>query len=84
MLLKTFEEHGDFFGETALIDILPRSASLYSSGETRILAFPKQVLTILFSRVPRVQITLVLNIARNLLLRLRGADTRILELSREG
>ena len=81
-MLKTLEERGDFFGEMALIDILPRSGSVYSSGETRILAFPKQVLTTLFSRVPWVQVTRVLNIARNLSLRLREADTRILEFSR--
>ena len=81
-MLKTLEERGDFFGEMALIDILSRSASVYSSGETRILAFPKQVSIALFSRVPRVQMTLVLNIARNLSLRLREADTRISEFSR--
>ena len=83
-MLKTLEERGDFFGEMALIDILPRSGSVYSSGETRILAFPKQVLTTLFSWVPWVQMTLLLNIARNLSLRLREADKRILALSRRG
>lgn len=82
VLLNTLEERGDFFGEMALIDILPRSANVYASGETRILAFPKQVLTTLFVRVPRAQMTLVLNIARNLSLRLREADVRIVELSR--
>ena len=67
-----------------LIDILPRSANVYASGETCILAFPKQVLTTLFVRVPRAQMTLVLNIARNLSLRLREANARIVELSRAG
>ena len=84
VMLNTLAERGDFFGEMALIDILPRSANVYASGEAKILAFPKQVLTTLFSRVPRVQMTLVLNIARNLSLRLREADTRIAELSRGG
>lgn len=84
VLLNTLDELGDFFGEMSLIDILPRSANVYASGETRILAFPKQVLTTLFSRVPRAQMTLVLNIARNLSLRLREADARIAELSRGG
>ena len=84
VLIKTLDECGDFFGEMALIDILSCSASVYFSGETRILAFTKQVLTTLFSRVPRVQMTLVLNIARNLSLRLREAGTRIEELSRGG
>lgn len=81
VILSTPEERGDFFGEMSLIDILPRSASVYGGGEAKILAFPKQVLTTLFARVPRVQMTLVLNIARNLSLRLREADTRIAELS---
>ena len=83
-MLETLEERGDFLSKMALIDILPRSLSVYSSGETRILAFSKQVLTTLFFRVPRVQMTLVLNIARNLSLRLREADKRILALSRRG
>jgi CRP-like cAMP-binding protein len=77
------DERGDFFGEMALIDILPRSATVYASGETRILAFPKQVLTTLFSRVPRVQMPLVLNIARNLSLRLRQAGTLIVSFRAE-
>ena len=84
VILNTLEERGDFFGEMSLIDILPRSANVYGGGEAKILAFPKQVLTTLFARVPRVQMTLVLNIARNLSLRLREADARIAELSRGG
>ena len=66
VILNSLEERGDFFGEMSLIDILPRSANVYAGGEAKILAFPKQVLTTLFARVPRVQMTLVLNLARNL------------------
>ena len=84
VILNTLEERGDFFGEMSLIDILPRSANVYAGGEAKILAFPEQVLTTLFARVLRVQMTLVLNIARNLSLRLREADARIAELSRGG
>jgi len=84
VILNTLEERGDFFGEMSLIDILPRSANVYAGGEAKILAFPKQVLTTLFARVPRVQMTLVLNIARNLSLRLHEAAARIAELSRGG
>ncbi len=83
VMLSTLDESGDFFGEMSLIDILPRSANVYASGQARILAFPKKVLTTVFTKVPRVQMTLVLNIARNLSLRLREADSRIAELSRE-
>lgn len=82
VLLSTLDESGDFFGEMSLIDILPRSANVFASGQSRILAFPKKVLTTVFAKVPRVQMTLVLNIARNLSLRLREADVRIAELSR--
>ncbi len=81
--LSTLEESGDFFGEMSLIDILPRSANVLASAPTRILAFPKKVLMTLFTKVPRVQMTFVLNIARNLSLRLRDADSRIVELSRQ-
>jgi len=84
VILNTLEERGDFFGEMSLIDILPRSANVYAGGEAKSLAFPEQVLTTLFARVLRVQMTLVLNIARNLSLRLREADARIAELSRGG
>ena len=82
VLINSLHERGDFFGEMALIDILPRSANAIATCETRILAFPKKVLTTLFSHVPRVQTTSVLNIARNLSLRLRDADARIVELAR--
>jgi CRP-like cAMP-binding protein len=82
VLINSLHERGDFFGEMALIDILPRSANVIAACETRILAFHKKVLTTLFSRVPRVQMTLVLEIARNLSLRLREADARIVELAR--
>ena len=66
----------------ALIDILPRSANVIATCETRILTFPKKVLTTFFSHVPQVQMTSVLNIERNLSLRLRDADDRIVELAR--
>ncbi len=81
-MINYLHDRGDFFGEMALIDILPRSANVIATFETRILAFLKKVLTTLFSRVPRVQMTLALNIARNLLQRLREADAHIVELAR--
>ena len=82
--LCVLEDSGEFFGEMLLIDILPRSASVVANSQTRILAFPKRVLTTLFTKVPRVQMTLVLNIARNLSLRLRDADELIAKLALEG
>ena len=82
VLLAILDRPGDFFGEMSLIDILPRSANIRADRETAILAFPKRELTGFFSRSPRVQMTMILNIARNLSIRLREADERILQLSR--
>ena len=80
--LARLDEPGAFFGEMSLIDILPRSADIRAAGEARILALPKQQLTSFFTQSPRVQMTMILNISRNLSLRLRQADERILALSR--
>ena len=65
VMLNMLDQCGDFFGEMSLIDILPHSANVYARDNVRVLAIPKQVLTTLFIRVPRIQMTLVLNIARN-------------------
>jgi len=66
----------------SLIDILPRSANIRAEQNSRILAFPKRELTTFFTRSPRVQMTMILNIARSLSLRLREADEHILRLTR--
>lgn len=79
--LACLDEAGAFFGEMSLIDILPRSADIRARGEARILAFPKKELSAFFTRSPRVQMTLILNISRNLSLRLREADERIVALT---
>jgi CRP-like cAMP-binding protein len=82
VLIATMAESGDFFGEMSLIDILPRSADVRAQGPVRLLAFPKRKLAEIFARLPRLQVNLILNIARSLSLRLREADDRIVELSR--
>ena len=79
--LTTLGDPGDFFGEMSLIDNMPRSADIRASGPAEALAFPKRQLTSFFTQSPRVQMTMILNIARNLSLRLRQADSRIVELS---
>lgn len=81
-MLASFAEPGDFFGEMSLIDIMPRSADIRAPESVVVLAFPKKELTAFFTQSPRVQMTMVLNISRNLSLRLREADARIVELSR--
>lgn len=79
--LATLDEEGDFFGEMSLIDILPRSANIRATVDSRILAFPKKQLSAFFTQSPRVQMTMILNISRNLSLRLRAADAKIVALS---
>lgn len=83
VLIATMGETGDFFGEMSLIDILPRSADVRAASAVRLLAFPKRKLAEIFARLPRLQVNLILNIARSLSLRLREADDRIVELSRQ-
>lgn len=82
VVLAVLRERGDFFGEMSLIDILPRSADIRAVGSVRLLAFPKKQLAGFFAHFPRVQMTLILNIARHLSLRLRHADERIVSLAR--
>lgn len=81
--LATLTEAGDFFGEMSLIDILPRSADIRACEDTEVAAFSKGELAAFFARSPRVQMTLILNIARHLSLRLRDADARIVALSQQ-
>ena len=83
VVLATLTEKGTFFGEMSLIDIMPRSADIRATTSTQVLALPKKELTAFFTQSPRVQMTMILNISRNLSLRLRDADARIVELARE-
>lgn len=79
--LATFSLVGDFFGEMSLIDIMPRSAHVRACAPTSIWAFPKKDLTGYFTQSPRAQMTIILNIARNLSLRLRESGAHIVELT---
>ena len=81
VVLATLTDAGSFFGEMSLVDILPRSADIRAKTQAEVLAFPKRDLTSFFVQLPRVQMTMILNIARNLSLRLRDADAHIMQLS---
>jgi CRP-like cAMP-binding protein len=81
--IASMGERGDFFGEMSLVDILPRSADVRALSPVRLLAFPKRKLAAAFTRWPRLQVTLILNLARGLSLRLREADNKIVELNRQ-
>ena len=65
----------------SLIDILPRSADIRRRHRDAGIAFPKKQLSGFFTQSPRVQMTMILNISRNLSLRLRAADAKIVALS---
>ncbi|MEC7842978.1 MAG: cyclic nucleotide-binding domain-containing protein [Candidatus Latescibacterota bacterium] len=81
VVLATLTEAGSFFGEMSLVDTMPRSADIRAKTHAEIVAFSKRDLTSFFVQLPRVQMTMILNIARNLSLRLRDADAHIMQLS---
>ena len=81
VVLATLTKSGSFFGEMSLVDTLPRSADIRAKTHAEIVAFSKRDLTSFFVQLPRVQVTMILNIARNLSLRLRDADAHIMQLS---
>jgi CRP/FNR family cyclic AMP-dependent transcriptional regulator len=61
---------GDFFGELAVIDQMPRSASVVAREHTRCLALASWDLLALLGREPRIS----LNLLRTLASRLRAAQ----------
>ena len=81
VVLATLTKSGSFFGEMSLVDTLPRSADIRAKTHAEIVAFSKRDLTSFFVQLPRVQVTMILNIARTLSLRLRDADAHIMQLS---
>ena len=64
---------GDFFGELAVIDQEPRSASAYADGPTTCLALASWDLLAMLEREP----SLALNMLRELAGRLRRADQQL-------
>jgi len=57
-------ESGDFFGELALLEETPRTASAMSIGYSRMLGFFRPDLDVLINRNPRLANLLIMNIAR--------------------
>ncbi len=76
VLLTTVGERGAFFGEVALVDPGPRSATLRARGPTRLLQFSVNTLGAFFAEHPDAQLLVLRNIARTLARRLRQANVR--------
>jgi CRP/FNR family transcriptional regulator, cyclic AMP receptor protein len=67
-------ERGDFFGEMALLESLPRFASAYAEGETRLVVIEPGGLLTRIRRDP----TLAIEMLSRLSARLRQANSRLL------
>ena len=78
-VLNTLREPSTFFGEISLIDAKPHSASIRSQGVSEVLVFHKKDLVSFFLHHPDAQMSMVLNMARELSSRLREADERLVQ-----
>ena len=70
---------GDFFGELALLDEEPRSASAICNKPTRLLGFFRTDLLTLIKRYPPLGNKILLNLSRVLGERLRNANENIIK-----
>lgn len=71
---------GDFFGEMALLDGNPRSASAVSHGVARILRVGRDEFSALMSENPYLGLKVVIRLARNLTERLRRTNDQVVEM----
>ena len=70
-------EPGDFFGELALIDDHPRSATAVAIMPTRLVGFFRSDLISIINRSPRMGVKIQQNIMQILVRRLRITDQRL-------
>lgn len=69
-------EHGDFFGEIALLDESPRTATAVSVGDSKILGFYRTDLYELVERRPKLAVKIIVNLARVVSERLRHSNSQ--------
>ena len=64
---------GDYFGELALLDSEPRSASVVAAGELHVIKFPRRVLREIVERDPEIALGMMTVLARRIRLLERAA-----------
>lgn len=70
-------EEGDFFGELALLEELPRTASAMARTPARILGFFRPDLLSIVERKPRIGVQIMMNMARLISQRLLHANSQL-------
>jgi CRP/FNR family transcriptional regulator, cyclic AMP receptor protein len=73
----------DFFGEMALLNEEPRSATAVSAGETHLIGLFHPDLFDLFDRKPRLGVKILVHLSNILATRLRQTNSDLLELHRQ-
>lgn len=71
---------GDFFGEMALLDGHPRSASAMAHVSARVLRIGREEFSALMSENPYLGLKVVIRLARNLTERLRKTNDQVIEM----
>jgi len=85
MPLELYEfDVGDCFGETAVIGILPHTASAVALEDSELLVFPREKLFGLYETDPKLFGLLILNIAREACRRLSQTEEVMLHYALEG
>ncbi len=72
--------HGDCFGDLALIDLTPRSASVRAETPCTAIKIPASALHSLYEKDPEQFLLIQMNMAREVSRRLRSADERWFQL----
>lgn len=73
-LLTSLASPGDYFGEMAIVDVRPRSATVRARGKTELVSISKETFFTLFDEYPELMILVPSNIAKILADRLREVD----------
>jgi CRP/FNR family transcriptional regulator, cyclic AMP receptor protein len=76
-------ESGDFFGDLALIDDAPRSATAVSLTSSRLIGFFRSDLISIINRTPRMGVKIQHNILKILVRRLRKTDKHLNDIQEE-